>query len=385
MKDKRLKDKLITVTKIILVLLIGILVTAMLFRLVDTAFNGLFGDWFKRHYMSSQSYYSTSSGEYYTEEALDWFAIKSDLMMILIVITILFLSVILIVISVVKKRTERQVANDIGDKIHQYIHQEAGAASVFPGKYANISAEMTEIRSDITRKEQILKDEAARKNDLITYLAHDLKTPLTSVIGYLSLLEEVPEMPAQQRAKYLHISLEKALRLETLINEFFEITRYNLQQIYLEKETIDLTYMLIQMTDEFYPVLKKHGNTIEVKAAEDLTVYADSIKLARVFNNLLKNAIAYSYPGSPITVEASSSPHEVSISFHNRGKTIPAQKLDSIFEKFFRLDDARTSNTGGAGLGLAIAKDIVALHGGTITAASENERTTFTVRLPLQH
>lgn len=92
------------------------------------------------------------------------------------------------------------------------------------------------------RHEQILKEEASRKNDLITYLAHDLKTPLTSVIGYLSLMDEAPDMPEAQKARYVHITLDKACRLEKLINEFFEITRYNLQQIILEKETIDLYY-----------------------------------------------------------------------------------------------------------------------------------------------
>ncbi len=198
---------------------------------------------------------------------------------------------------------------------------------------------------------------------MITYLAHDLKTPLTSVIGYLSLLDEVPDMPQAQKEKYIHITLDKANRLEKLINEFFEITRYNLQQIILEKEMVDLYYMLIQMSDEFYPILASHGNTITLHAQEDLTVYADPTKLARVFNNILKNAIAYSYPNTDIQITAVKTEQEIRISVCNHGKTIPQQRLESIFEKFFRLDDARTTNTGGAGLGLAIAKEIVTLHG----------------------
>ena len=147
------------------------------------------------------------------------------------------------------------------------------------------------------RQEQLQKEAAGRKNDLITYLAHDLKTPLTSVIGYLSLMEEVPEMPAEQRVKYVHITLDKALRLERLINEFFEITRYNLQQIVLEKESLDLSFMLVQMADEFYPILSDHGNTLKLQGTneESIMVYGDGDKLARVFRNILKNAIAYSY------------------------------------------------------------------------------------------
>ncbi|MCI9418407.1 MAG: GHKL domain-containing protein [Eubacterium sp.] len=238
------------------------------------------------------------------------------------------------------------------------------------------------VRSAIARSKQLLQAETERKNDMIAYLAHDLKTPLTSVVGYLSLLDEASDMPAAQRAKYIHISLEKALRLEKLINEFFEITRYNFSEIVLEKETTDLHYMLVQMSDEFYPVLKEHGNTIKLKCDENVTIYADAAKLARVFNNILKNAIAYSEAGTPILIQTKQTAHDVCISFQNRGKTIPRQKLERIFEKFFRLDDARTSNTGGAGLGLAIAKEIVTQHGGTISADSENGLTTFYVTLP---
>ena len=255
--------------------------------------------------------------------------------------------------------------------------------SIFPKEYAEISTQMVEIKATMQRHEQILKEEATRKNDLIAYLAHDLKTPLTSVIGYLSLLDEAPDMPMQQRAKYVHITLDKAHRLESLINEFFEITRYNLQQIEIEKEPIDLYYMLVQMTDEFYPLLQKHGNSTELNVDENTTIYGDAVKLARVFNNILKNAIAYSYPDSIIKIWTEQNDTAINIYFQNKGKTIPSHKLDSIFEKFFRLDEARATNTGGAGLGLAIAKEIVTLHGGSISADSKNENTTFCVSLPL--
>lgn len=255
--------------------------------------------------------------------------------------------------------------------------------SIFPKEYAEISTQMVEIKATMQRHEQILKEEATRKNDLIAYLAHDLKTPLTSVIGYLSLLDEAPDMPMQQRAKYVHITLDKTHRLESLINEFFEITRYNLQQIEIEKEPIDLYYMLVQMTDEFYPLLQKHGNSTELNVDENTTIYGDAVKLARVFNNILKNAIAYSYPDSIIKIWTEQNDTAINIYFQNKGKTIPPHKLDSIFEKFFRLDEARTTNTGGAGLGLAIAKEIVTLHGGSISADSKNENITFCVSLPL--
>lgn len=246
-----------------------------------------------------------------------------------------------------------------------------------------IEAKLNTMRRTLERRELEARLAEQRKNDLVVYLAHDIRTPLTSVIGYLSLLDELPDMPMEQRARYVHITLDKAKRLDLLINEFFEITRYNLQEITLEKETIDLYYMLVQMVDEFYPILEAHGNSARLKADENLTVVADPVKLARVFNNILKNAIAYSYKGTEIMISAQSTEQEIRIVFCNRGKTIPDKKLESIFEKFYRLDDSRTSNTGGAGLGLAIAREIVQLHGGTITAQSKDELTAFCVSLPV--
>ena len=224
-----------------------------------------------------------------------------------------------------------------------------------------------------------------RKDELVMYLAHDIRTPLTSVIGYLNLLEEEPDMPAEQRAKRVHIALEKAYRLETMINEFFEITRYNSQQITLSKETIDLYYMLVQLSDELSPVFAPRGNTVALHLAEDLTVEADPEKLARVFSNILKNAASYSHPRTEFTISAEKSEHEVIIQFQNSGEDIPGEALASLFDKFYRADKSRSSDTGGTGLGLAIAKEIVILHGGTIGASSKNHVVTFTISLPLAH
>ena len=263
------------------------------------------------------------------------------------------------------------------------VYEKSDQMIILPEPLKEAENWMNQLKLRIQKSERSAKEAEQRKNDLITYLAHDLKTPLTSVIGYLSLLDEVPDMPEPQKEKYTRITLEKAKRLERLINEFFDITRYNLQHIVLEKEKIDLSYMLIQMSDEFYPLLKAHGNTISLKKEEDLTICADPEKLARVFQNLLKNAIAYSSPQTEIAIEVKKEKDTAQILFLNQGRTIPKQKLDTIFEKFFRLDDARSSNTGGAGLGLAIAKEIVTLHGGTIEAHSGNGITVFTVTLPL--
>jgi two-component system sensor histidine kinase VanS len=237
------------------------------------------------------------------------------------------------------------------------------------------------LKQTLEKREQDAKLAERRKNEVVMYLAHDIKTPLTSVIGYLSLLDEAPDMPEKQKEKYVRIALDKASRLEHLVDEFFEITRYNLQTITLTKKHIDLYYMLVQMIDEFYPLLAANGKQAVLHAPEDLTVYGDPDKLARVFNNILKNAVAYSENNSVIEITAGLSGDKVSIAFKNTG-SIPEDKLATIFEKFYRLDNARSSDTGGAGLGLAIAKEIVVQHGGQIYAESDDNCTTFTVELP---
>lgn len=248
---------------------------------------------------------------------------------------------------------------------------------------APMEQKLNVLRQALERRELEAKLAEERKNNLVMYLAHDIRTPLTSVIGYLSLLEEAPDMPTEQKAKYVHITLEKANRLEQLINEFFEITRYNIQQIVLEKEKIDLYYMLLQMIEEFYPLLTQKGNQAALHGEEDAVVYGDPVKLARVFNNILKNAVAYSFEDTQIDISVEETADgQVRVKFQNQGKTIPKEKLISIFEKFYRMDEARTSNTGGAGLGLAIAKEIVTLHGGNIYAESEDGQVIFVVELP---
>ena len=383
--DIKLKNKLPKPVKVILICVIGVLLCFALYYFIDEILNGSFVDWFEENYMITEYKYIEEAGSNGLVREPNYTKIKAFLLWAFVVGVVIWISVVLLVAHLHSKTMVRQSVTQTSHMIHDFMSTDIdNTTSIFPKEYAEISTQMVEIKATMQRHEQILKEEATRKNDLIAYLAHDLKTPLTSVIGYLSLLDEAPDMPMQQRAKYVHITLDKAYRLESLINEFFEITRYNLQQIEIEKEPIDLYYMLVQMTDEFYPLLQKHGNSTELNVDENTTIYGDAVKLARVFNNILKNAIAYSYPDSIIKIWTEQNDTAINIYFQNKGKTIPPHKLDSIFEKFFRLDEARATNTGGAGLGLAIAKEIVTLHGGSISADSKNENTTFCVSLPLQ-
>lgn len=220
-----------------------------------------------------------------------------------------------------------------------------------------------------------------RKNDLIMYLAHDLKTPLTSVIGYLTLLRDEPQIPQELRCRYTDIALGKAERLEELINEFFDITRFNLTTLTLDSERICLSRMLEQLASESAPILAERELEWRLEIAPDIEVMGDADKLARVFDNLIRNAVSYSYAGTEILLFAQAEGDKAKVMIKNHGKTIAPDKLEHIFEQFYRADAARSSATGGAGLGLAITKEIVELHGGTVTAASANESTIFIVML----
>ena len=245
-----------------------------------------------------------------------------------------------------------------------------------------IETKLNNIKYTLERQEREVQESEQRKNDLVVFLAHDLKTPLTSIVAYLSMLQSHPELSEAERSKYTGISLEKAIRLGKLIEEFFEITKFNAQDIVLEKTELNLRRMLEQIADEMYGVLQEKRLECQVEAAEDVIVPADPDKLARVFDNLMRNAVAYCDRETTIHIQVSQDKDNAKIVFINEGPKIANDKLQHIFEKFFRADNSRSSETGGAGLGLAIARESVELHGGQIQAQSDDHETRFIVSLP---
>ncbi len=248
---------------------------------------------------------------------------------------------------------------------------------------SDVQNEMNLIREKAVNAAAVAKEAEQRKNDLIVYLAHDLKTPLTSVIGYLSLIHDEPDISAELKAKYTNIAFEKACRLEELIDEFFDITRFNLTHISLELERVNFTRLVKQTAFEFEPIIKEKGLHWKLEIAEDIELLCDPDKIERVLDNIIRNAVNYSYPDTEIELNLLKNDKSVVLSVKNKGKTIPKDKLDRIFEQFFRLDTSRSTKSGGAGLGLAIAKEITELHGGSIKADSANESVRFTVEIPL--
>jgi two-component system sensor histidine kinase VanS len=270
--------------------------------------------------------------------------------------------------------------NHISAAVRQVVN-ETGEPVVLPAELEPVERDLNGIQQALRAREQEARDSEQRKNDLVAYLAHDLKTPLTSVLGYLTLLRDEPDLPADLRAKYTGIALEKAQRLEELVNEFFDISRMDLQTEE-ERGTIRLSMLLEQLADEFYPLFAEKGLTCRTNIASGLQVAGDPGRLARVFDNVLRNAVSYSKPGTEVELNAWEEDGWALVSISNEGLEIPEGELSSIFQKFYRLDEARSTRTGGAGLGLAIAREIVEHHGGTIQAESTGKRTVFTVRLP---
>lgn len=299
-------------------------------------------------------------------------------------IFIIFGTTLIIVLSLLYK---------LLNKIFSYVFAVSESADKLFDKnveYINLPPEMVEVekklnhfKTEAIKNERLARENEQKKDELIVYLAHDIKTPLTSMIGYLSLLSEIKDMPQEQRNRYIDIALDKSYRLEDLINELFDVARFNLEKIVLEKEEINLNLMLEQIADDFYPTLKEMNKKINFTSDEKTILYADPDKLSRVFNNLIKNAVNYSKENTDIDISIINKENQVTVNITNKGKQIPKEKLDKIFEKFYRLDSSRTSKTGGSGLGLAIAKEIVELHGGKIYAESDMKETTFSVILPI--
>lgn len=299
-------------------------------------------------------------------------------------IFIIFGTTLIIVLSLLYK---------LLNKIFSYVFAVSESADKLFDKnveYINLPPEMVEVekklnhfKTEAIKNERLARENEQKKDELIVYLAHDIKTLLTSMIGYLSLLSEIKDMPQEQRNRYIDIALDKSYRLEDLINELFDVARFNSEKIVLEKEEINLNLMLEQIADDFYPTLKEMNKKINFTSDEKTILYADPDKLSRVFNNLIKNAVNYSKENTDIDISILNKENQATVKITNKGKQIPKEKLDKIFEKFYRLDSSRTSKTGGSGLGLAIAKEIVELHGGRIYAESDMKETTFSVILPI--
>lgn len=224
------------------------------------------------------------------------------------------------------------------------------------------------------------------KDELITNVSHDIRTPLTSVIGYLGLVEQDRYHSIEEARGYVHTAYKKARQMKTLVDDLFEYTTVRQTDTPLNLITFDMVQLLEQLAIDFQIEADEKGMDIEIHSSKErLMMEGDSEKLVRVFNNLLTNALKYGKGGKKIAIDIEQTKeNHVQIAIKNDGEPIPDEALDQLFERFYRAETSRSQESASTGLGLAIAKGIVELHSGTITAETNNEWTKFIIDLPLK-
>lgn len=249
-------------------------------------------------------------------------------------------------------------------------------------EFSAMAANLNKMSSDIRKLMDKEREAERTKSELITNVAHDLRTPLTSIIGYLELLAGNTQIPQEMQHKYIEIAYSKSRRLEKLIEDLFGFTKLNYGKIAMHIGQIDIVKLLEQLLEEAYPNFEEKNLSYDLQSNVPAKIIsADGNLLARLFDNLIGNAIKYGADGKRVLVKIHGEEDTVTVSVTNFGRVIPADELPLLFNKFYRVEQSRSATTGGTGLGLAIAKEIVDMHGGTIRVASDLNGTVFTVKL----
>ncbi len=251
-------------------------------------------------------------------------------------------------------------------------------------EFSSMAENLNKMVEDIRRLMDKEREAERTKNELITNVAHDLRTPLTSIIGYLELLsgKTSAPLPLEVQKKYMDIAYGKSKRLEKLIEDLFGFTKLNYGKISMRVSKVDIIKLLGQLLEESYPNFSNKNLSYELQSnVSAKVIMADGNLLARLFDNLINNAIKYGADGKRVLVKVLASAETVQVSVTNYGYVIPPEELPLIFDKFYRVEQSRSSHTGGTGLGLAIVKNIVDMHGGDITVKSDLNGTVFTVTL----
>ncbi|MBV1821488.1 HAMP domain-containing histidine kinase, partial [Bacteroidales bacterium MSK.15.36] len=243
----------------------------------------------------------------------------------------------------------------------------------------NINIMTSELNKRIEKERQIEKT----KSELITNVSHDLRTPLTSILGYLNLIKDGKYSSEEEMMDFIKIAYNKSEKLKVLIDELFEYTRLSSEGIKIVREKIALDELIEQLVEEFIPVFSESTIEIEKNIEHSINIDADGDKLVRVFENLFMNAIRYSYKPGIIKINLIDENGYAKFSITNKGKSLSKEEVNKLFDRFYRVEKSRAETTGGTGLGLAISKSIVSLHGGEIWGSCEGEEITFYVKLKI--
>ena len=313
------------------------------------------------------------------------FAFGSQLSVLLFVL----LGIVLFTLcfTVLQSRTARDI-----EKLARAVEQ-ISAGDLSTELYIPGEGELSHIAASITRMERDIRELIERerqteqsKTDLITNVAHDLRTPLTSILGYLDILKNQPGLTEEQQKKYIEIVYNKARRLQKLIEELFGFTKLSYGRVNMHITKLDIVQLLAQLCEESYPSFEKNGLSYELLSdCDSLLMEADGDLLARLFDNLISNAIKYGAEGKRVLLQLHREAETVTVRVTNFGYVIPEKELPLIFDKFYRVEHSRTSSVGGTGLGLAIVKNIAEMHHGQVSVSSGLGGTCFTVQLPLRY
>lgn len=254
-------------------------------------------------------------------------------------------------------------------------NDELGRLATFTNQMAT---ELQKLQDQERRQEQL-------RNDLITNVSHDLRTPLTSIMGYLQLVKDQADATNGPKSRYVDIAHAKAVQLKKLIEALFEYTKLSNHVVELHLAPVSLNALLGQFIEEWRPIAEEQDVMIRTRIpAEPVAVRIDADQMVRVLENLMSNAITYSIKPDTLEVVVTKEPNGTAIiTLSNRAEGLTPEQVMHLFDRFYQADAARSSPVRGAGLGLAIAKSIVELHGGAMWAELQDERLHLRIRLSL--
>ena len=304
---------------------------------------------------------------------------------------LLFVLVGILIFTIIFLFLQRKTAKDIETLARGVKQISAGdfhteIAISGEGELAHIAESIRLMEEELSAHIEKERENEQSKTDLITNIAHDLRTPLTSILGYLYLLRNNQMVPEEMKKHYIEIVYNKALRLQKLIEELFGFTKLSYGKLNMNISTLDLVQLLSQLVEESYPNFEKNNLAYDFSAnVKSLLIEGDGDLLARLFDNLISNAIKYGAEGKRVLIRLRKEKEAVSVQVLNFGYVIPEKELPLLFDKFYRVEYSRSLSTGGTGLGLAIVKNIVDMHHGNITVQSDMGGTRFTVTLPLKY
>lgn len=344
--------------KVCIAIGIAIIVTFLLWLVIDVIFNGTI-----REYTYNLLYEKFSYGW----ENFRLFLYASFSLFIFVFIVVYF-----VIPSFVYKKFQKKEQNKIKEYISEFLSS---------SKIPEIDDEYKELKDILLQLKIKLLEEENKKNEMISNIAHDLRTPLTSISGYLMLLNDEEDLSPNIRKKYTGICVKKSEQLNKLINEFFELTQISLGEISLNYSEINLTQLIEQLVDEFYPLTESKGLIIKFEYIEAAIIKADGNKIGRAFENIIRNAVNYIYNSSIIDISHECCQDKVVIYISNQTAPISDAQLKRIFERSYKIDDSRNSG-GYGGIGLPIAKEILEAHNGNITYSYKNDVITFIIELP---